>query len=219
MQIKMRGIYDQKLFEYLKKTGVKQFAFDLRPTSFNFTPMRSIVNMLDAAGEEDDRYFFMFGSEKDFVIEQLMSFVRKKPVLNSKNCFLEFTDPSDFKKCSDFGLPFLWRFDEKADYRKGWSCEKLKGISLSYKYLESLQETNQLWPFIMEFSKDKRNDQWIDLRLDWSDQISESVIDFLPVHTYSYEINTKVEESYRSVNMGMVGSHLEHARRILNLEP
>lgn len=219
MQIKMRGIYDQKLFEFLKKTGVKQFAFDLRPTSFNFTPMRSIFSMLNAAGEKDDRYFFMFGSERDFVIEQLMTFVRKNPVLNSQNCFLEFTDPSNFEKCAGFGLPFIWRFDEKTDYRKGWSCDSLKGISLSYKYLDSLKESNQLYPFIMEFSKEKRLDQWIDLRLDWSDQISESVIDFLPVQTYSYEINTKVEESYRSVNMGMVGSHLEHARRILNLEP
>lgn len=219
MKVKLRGVYDLELFRYLKKIGVKHFAFDLRPTSFNFTPVRKIVEMLESAGGPEDRYYFMFGTDKDFVIEQLVGYIRKKVSLGQENCFLEFTDARDLAACSKFGIPFVWRYMETVDYRKLSSVEHLSGISLSYQYLEELRDSNQLYPFILEFNQLMRDDQWIDLTLDWSDHLSESVIDFLPAKTYSYEINPKVEDSYRHINMGLVSSHLEHAKRILNLEP
>lgn len=218
MNVKLRGVYDLELFRYLKKIGVKHFSFDLRPTSFNFTPMRKIIQMLEELGDTEDQYFFMFGSEKDFVIEQLMTFLRRETALKRENCFLEFTDAKDLSACSKFGLPFIWRFMESVDYRKLPDLPLMSGVSFSYQYLEQLRDTNQLYPFIIEFVALKRADQWIDLRLDWSDHLSESVIDFMQATTYSYEISSKVEDSYRHINMGLVSSHLDHAKRILNLE-
>lgn len=207
-----------ELFRYLKKIGVKHFSFDLRPTSFNFTPLRKIVEMLDEAGTTEDRYFFMFGTEKDFVIEQLMTMIRRKTALKRENCFLEFTDAKDLSACSKFDLPFIWRFNEGVDYRKMPEIENMAGISFSYEYLDELRESNQLYPFILEMLALKREEQWIDLRLDWNDHLSASVTDFIKAATYSYEISSKVEDSYRQINMGLVSSHLDHAKRILNLD-
>ena len=70
MRFKVRGIYDLEFFLYLKRIGVKNFAFDLRPTSFNFTPMYKIIEMLKAGGDDSDTYSFIFDGEKDFAIEQ-----------------------------------------------------------------------------------------------------------------------------------------------------
>lgn len=218
MNVKLRGVYDIELFRYLKKVGINHFGFDLRPASFNFTPLKSISEMLADSGDSDDFCFFMFGSEKDFVIDQLMTMLRNRTALSRERCFLEFTDAVDLAACSKFETPFVWRFNDRVEYRKIASNEFLKGISFSYSYLESLRDSNQLYPFIMELMALKRDDQWIDLRLDWSDHMSESVIDFFQPRLFGFEINQKVETGYRHINMNLVGSHLEHAKRILNLE-
>lgn len=218
MSVKLRGVYDLELFRYLKQIGVKHFGFDLRPTSFNFTPTRKIVEMLESAGDTGDKCFFMFGDEKDFVVEQLTAQIRRKTALRRANCFLEFTDAKDVKACARFGHPFIWRFQNGADYRKIPEVDLLAGISVSYEYLEELRESNQLYPFILELGALKRADQYIDLRLDWNDHLSENVTGFLQAETFSYEVGPKVENGYRHINMGLVGSHLDHARRILDLD-
>ncbi|MEX0799477.1 MAG: hypothetical protein WD025_08525 [Bacteriovoracaceae bacterium] len=218
MNVKVRGVYDLDLFRYLRKAGINHFAFDLRPASFNFVQMRKIIEMLQNEREGKETFSFMFASEKDFVIEQLMVHVRRNALLDEKNCYLEFTDSENLAECEKFGLPYIWHFKDSFNYRKIRNSKSLSGVSFSYEYLESLRESNQLYPFIKEFINIKREDQWIDLRLDWSDHLSESVTDFMPAQVFSYEINQKVEESYRRVDMNLVGSHLEHAKRILNLD-
>lgn len=218
MQVKMRGVYDLNLFNYLKRVGVKQFGFDLRPASFNFTPMRTIIEMLESSAQAEDKYFFMFGNEKDFVIEQLVNHVRKKSNLKEENICLEFTDATDLSKLSTFGIPFLWRFRTDVDFRKMTNSPLLKGISVSHADLISWRDSGELYNYIKELGDLMRPDQWIDLRLDWGDNISESLLDFLKIETYSYEIDAQVEDSYRKINMGLVSSHLDHAKRILNLD-
>ena len=218
MRFKVRGIYDIEFFLYLKRIGVKNFAFDLRPTSFNFTPMYKIIEMLKATNGDNDTYSFIFDGEKDFVIEQLISSAKKEGLLNSGNCFLELGELKELSNCSKFGLPIIWRFNETMDYRKIPNEPNLHGVSFTYKYFEKLQESNQLYTFLKEILDLKRDDQFIDLRLDWSDHLSESVLDFLPANTYGFEINQQVEKSYRHIDMNLVSSHLEHAKRIINLE-
>lgn len=218
MKVKVRGVYDLELFRYLKSVGVSHFAFDLRPASFNFVQAHKIVEMLELGAGGEETFSFVFASEKDFVIEQLTGFIRQRCALPEENFLLEFADAENLQACEKFRLPYIWHFKENSNCRKIKEARLLRGISFSYSFLEGLRDSSGLYSFIKEFSSMKRGDQWIDLRLDWSDHLSESVIDFFPANTLSYEINQKVENSYRKVNMNLVSSHLDHARRTLNLD-
>lgn len=96
------------------------------------------------------------------------------------------------------------------NYRKISGSEFLRVISIAQSQLEIYQQSQELFPLIKEINSLKNESNLLDLRLDWTDSLQESIIDFIQPQLFTLEINNTVQSSYRNVNKKLVEDHLIH---------
>lgn len=215
MELRVCGVYDPATINELKILGIRHFAFDLRPTSFNFIQLRKILEIIREVNTGIETFYFMFSNEKDFVVRELLkSFEQGLPRHQIR---LEFFSIENLKSCNEFGVDFVWHFDKDINYLNLSELSHLKIISLSQSGLSRLSYTNQLYDFMESLDKLKNDEQSYDLYLDWNETPLDTVIDFFAIQTVSFEINQKVELSYRRIDLPLVSSHIEHTKKTLNI--
>jgi len=212
MKLRVSGIYDPETISYLKQFGVGDFVFDLRPTSFNFIQTYKVKEILEQSQLGLDNFYLKFENEKDFVIHEIV----KDIITTDNSVVLEFSGNESLDFCEQFGVPYVWHFNETVNYEKLGDMKYLKMVSLKNDYLEWLNNYSDLYKFLGQFLLKLNPNQNIELNLDWHSSVMETLIDFFNFKFINYEINNKVEKSFRNVDLHLVSTHIEHTRRTLN---
>ena len=214
MEIKINGVYSKEIVSFLKGLGIRNFGFDLRPTSFNFIQLHVIKDIVKE--NKDVIFTFLFNNEKDFVVKELVNFACEDDHLIKDNLLLEFTDIQDIDDCEAFEMNYIWHFSDLTNYRKMKNSKYLRVISLSQLLLNDYQERQELFSFIKELNELKPTNNLLDLRIDWTEAPGESIIDFIKPELLTLEIDTSVETSYRNLNNQLVQTHLNYLNQIIS---
>ena len=210
MEIKINGVYSKELVSFFKGKGINNFGFDLRPTSFNFIQLHVIKYVLSKINSQNNTFTFLFQNEKDFVIKELIGFLEEDQLITKEQVLLEFTDVQDIDECESHKMNYIWHFNDMTNYRKISGSEFLRVISIAQSQLEIYQQSQELFPLIKEINSLKNESNLLDLRLDWTDSLQESIIDFIQPQLFTLEINNTVQSCYRNVNKKLVEDHLIH---------
>lgn len=211
--LRVSGIYDTQVIKALENLGVKKFAFDLRPKSFNFVQSHVIKEIIHQVGN-NNTYYLQFDLDKDFVIEQTLEELKKAGSLIQGSFKVELTS---FRSLATLKhLPLCVHVN---DTKELLACAEanVSSVVIKNSTIEFLENQNKLFPFLQEVFALGQDQFSVEILNDWSESISQNVIDFYPFNTMVFELNSKVESSYRCVNLHLVCQHIEHIKRDLDL--
>ncbi len=232
-EIKIDGIYDDKIIKRLGSIGIKNFGFDFRPLSFNFIPQYKFQEIIDKEFILDRRFFLHFADEKDFMIWKIVNDLTKlyghlsKKIENrvdyltmQSNFFLEFSFlKNDLDFYNQFNLPFYIYFDSSSnspeDFVKFSRPSYLKGIILNYNMLLQIYDRGEIETFkkgLLPIISNKNGMKKIEIILDvdWDSEIFAGILESFSFDNVSFKINSKIEFSYRNVDLNRVENHLRN---------
>jgi hypothetical protein len=214
--LRISGIYDQQTIHQLKQQGVSQFTFDFRPTSFNFTQAKKVKEIIADTYGHGDSYSLQFESDKDFVINGVLDDLSKVPHVGREDFKLEFMHDRTLEDCESFKLPFIWHFNAVTQ-NEFLKAKNLSTVVFNQTYIHQLDMYQKLYPFMEGFFKQLPAGVKVELQMDWSTPVMETLVDFFPINGLSFHINQQVERSYRQVDLQLVSQHIEHTKQSLNL--
>lgn len=218
--IKIDGIYDDKIWNELKQLDdVTQFGFDFRPKSFNFLQSYRFFDMLENFYSEDHLYYLHFRDEKDFVINKIIEdchqFLgeRYDGLITFSRILLEFSGTLDFNIFDSFEMGYFVHYDYELDFKIYNEARFLKGVIFSYSIFEGLHAKG-LWNEFLEYYTNvllpyfKQRKIKSVLKVDWGENIFPSLLDSISFDSINFEINSKVEQGYRQVDLSLVKNGL-----------
>ena len=209
-QFRLEGIYNTQSLTFFMSFGVKNWSFDFRPKSFNFIQQYVFNDCLKLLQDSLSTHSvsMRFLNEKDFMVDKVINDLKEISPL--KNLSFELSDISDVTHAERNNIPFYWHYDFRLD-SSVYKNPLLKGIILSAADCQRMQASNSLGHFIIELSKLKSDgilkNQELILHFDWSQELMSSVLDFLPINTFSLPINHQIETGYRQVNQELFKDH------------
>lgn len=216
VKIRVSGIYNPQMIQYLKQFGINQFTFDFRPTSFNFTQGYRVKEILEATCVSKDTFYLHFADEKEFMITEVLKDINSLGRTEVNTC-LEFSGRSSLISYETFKTPYIWHFNELVSIDLLADLKYLKAISFDQIYLERLLQFGELFNFLTKIEACLRDDQYLEINLDWGNLPMETAVDFFRFKSINFEINNSVEVSYRNPNLNLVANHIEYTKRSLNL--
>lgn len=214
MKLRVSGIYNPQLMNYLRGFNISHFTYDFRPTSFNFTQAYRVKEMLENMGKPLDSISLHFSEEKDFVITETLKDIKESV---SGNVFLEFSGKQALEFYEQFETPYIWHFNELVNIDNLSNLKYLSKISFDHIFLERLMQFGELFNFIGKIKENLQQGQNLEIQADWGVDVMETLVDFFKFDSLCFEINSKVETSYRTPDLHLVSGHIEHTRRTLNL--
>jgi hypothetical protein len=215
VKIRLTGVYNSQTITHLKDCSVNHFGFDLRPKSFNFIQAYKIQEILTTVDTLIDNFYLHFENEKDYVISEISSMIVSH--LKHGKLFLEFSGDNDLNFYDQFSVPYLWHFNEKIDLGQIEKSQYLQRIVLEQNTLEHLNRYNRMYDFLNGLAPLLTNKQIeLELKLDWDSALMEAILDFYPVAMISFGVNSKVEKSFRQIDLQRVQGHIEHTIKTLN---
>lgn len=214
--LRVSGIYDHQTIGFLKQKGIQKFTFDLRPISFNFVQAFKICELINESYQYGDDYAFQFDLDKDFVIKNVIERIESKASVSLSSLAIEFCSSRTLNECEQFSRPFIWHYDEH--YEKDFFQSKfLHTVIFKQGLIHQLDLSQKLYPFMDKFFKHCPNHVNVELEMDWNSPILSTLIDFFPINGLNYAINSRVEKSFRHVDLQLVGQHIEHTISHLNI--
>lgn len=217
MEIKINGIYSIETIQFLQDLKIKNFGFDLRPTSFNFIQLHSIREIISKVDTGKEVYSFIFENEKDYVIQELLKNIKEETLIDPNRILIEFASITDISVCENFKMNYNWHFSNQINYRKIQDSNYLKILSFSQRELIELQNKEEFFHLIKEINEIKNDSNILDLRVDWTESLIESIIDFINPQILTFEVNNLVETSYRNTNNQLIQNHLYQIAKQLDL--
>lgn len=222
-RIKLNGHYDLKTIELARSNGIKDFGFDFRPRSFNFLQNYKFVEMLDQIYHHSHRYYLVFESETDNVLNRFMEDVKKVFAAHGalekfeEQVFLEFTDLRESSFYSSLPMGFYWRVENELALKEVLKSKNLRGLILSFSMLERLQAQGALFQFIGTLSKGiSQYESKVEVGVDlpWSADVFPSLFEFITFDFYNLSIDSNVESSYRHIDQGKLSNHLSYYKNL-----
>lgn len=205
MKKHLKGIIDQKLFERAFDFGIQEVSFDLRPTSFNFTQGYVIEKILEDSSTDFESYSVLFDTDKDFmVLEQLKKIENATPV----DVFPEFSNLTDIDALDRIGKPFAWQYNQATRIKSILESKNLQRIVFTFSELEVLLKANEFFGLVNLLREVRDFD--IELLVDWDSPIYQSVLETVENCILSFEINNKIESSYRNIDYNLLEAHIHH---------
>ena len=208
MKIGIKGIIDLELMTKSLQNNVEFVAFDLRPKSFNFTQEYKIAEILEQNSNANlESVSLLFENEKTFMIQEICNRLSKDFKITA-----EFTGKTDLKTVDDLVIDFFWHFDQDTKIKEVFEAKNLKRIVLTQEVLEQYQDNNELYGLINMFQEQYE----VEIQGDWDKSIIKSAYDLLNIRYLSFEINNKVERSYRNIDYGLLEAHIGHVSKLFN---
>jgi hypothetical protein len=214
VKLRVSGIYNPELIQYLRQYNISHFSYDFRPTSFNFTQAYRVKEMLESVGNPLDCISLHFADEKDFVIYEILKDVKLSA---QGEVFLEFSGKHPLEFFEQFETPYIWHFNELVNIDKLGELKYLSKISFDHLFLERLMQFGDLFDFLGKITSILKDNQTLEIHLDWDTAVMETLIDFFNFDSLCFEINSKVETSYRTPDLHLVSTHIEHTKRSLDI--
>jgi hypothetical protein len=212
MQLQIGGIYSKEVWQRLKQEGVEHFGFSFLPTSFNFLQQHQFLALAQELFVRDHFYYFYFQQERDFVIQKQIDDCQQLLDQNfgggdfANHFQLVFSEHEDISFADSFSMGYWLPFNFEQDIGFYRSARFLKGITLDYRSLEYLHQKD-LWDDFLTLYRQQLlpllQERRIKLALsiDWDSDIFPSLLDSISFDYLQLEINSKVESSYRQVDL------------------
>lgn len=216
MEVRVNGVYNSSIINHLSAIGISHFSFDLRPMSLNFTQSYKIKEMLEQTSSSLKHFYIHFENEKDFMINEIVADINNSRGQAEIN--LEFSGHDQLEYYESFETPYLWHFNEDVDFSQIAKTKNLKKISFDQLYIEQLLQFGKLYDLfgkVLAFVGNKGIE--LEISANWDSAMLETIIDFYPITSLNFEINNKVETSYRQIDLQLVTGHIEHTKRSLNI--
>lgn len=216
MEVRVNGVYSSSIINHLSAIGISHFSFDLRPMSLNFTQSYKIKEILEQTTSSLKTFYIHFENEKEFMINELLSSIGESR--GQSSMMLEFSGRDEIEYFESFDTPYLWHFNEDVNLEAIINSKYLKKISFDQIYIERLLQFGKLYDLFGNILKLIGNKEIeLEISANWDSAIMETIIDFYPITSLNFEINNKVEKSYRQIDLQLVAGHIEHTKRSLNI--
>jgi hypothetical protein len=214
VKLRVSGIYNPDIIQYLRQYNISHFSYDFRPTSFNFTQAYRVKEMLETAGSPLDTISIQFADEKDFVISEILKDIKSS---SKGEVLLEFSGKHPLDFFEQFETPYIWHFNELVNIDNLSELKYLSKISFDHIFLERLMQFGDLFDFLGKMTTLLKENQSLEIHLDWDTSVMETLIDFFNFDSLCFEINNKVETSYRTPDLKLFSAHIEHTKRSLDI--
>lgn len=209
MKLGLKGIIDNNLYIKASSLGFESFAFDLRPKSFNFTQEYKIVEILGEADHQHE-FILLFENEKEFMLEELVKRVTDQTGLQ---VFPEITGGTSLDIMDKLEVPYIWHFNTEEKIASLSERKNLKRIVLNQNVLEEFQQRGELFGFLQLMLSEE--DYEIEIALDWEQSIFLSIVEQFSIDQLSFEINNKIEKSYRNIDYGLLEIHTKDIKNYI----
>jgi hypothetical protein len=211
--LRINGVYNTSIINEFLPLGINQFAFDLRPRSFNFIQAYEIARIIHESSSFL-QYVLLFENEKDFVIIGLLEQLEN---LSGKNDFiLQYNGQETFEEIQKIKKPYYWVYHSEESFRKFCNDKNCKRIIFSSSELTRLTENNEIYPIIQEIQSLDRDDLEIEFSMEWACSLPKSLIDFFQIKLMCFEVSPEVEAGYRQADLNVIKKHLTLSARTLN---
>lgn len=204
----LKGISSFEIIDKLPEFD--SYAFDLRPRSFNFTQAYQIKNMIEKV-IVDKNIILLFENEKAFVVDELISHI-KSSLHTTNELICEFSGQSSLQSLDEYQRPFFWRYHNEEKLINISSSKELKKIIFLHRDLEMLNSSGELFGFLNLFANMNVH---FELQIDWDTNLIESMFEYFRFDTISFEINSKVEHSYRQLDFELAKVIIKNIKDIM----
>lgn len=202
---RIEGIYNLEIISHLRELGIKNWLFDFRPKSFSFIQQYKFLEILESKGIFADNIYLLFNREKKETLESFLDIVltaaQKIEILGKiKLEFDEFLDNDDFDK---YHMPYYLRINRHFSFEHFANLKYLEGLVLDFKILSNFQDSDEILFFSQNLNKFKEKFPLVNIVLsaDWDSNIFHSLEELIKFNYLSMPINSKVETSYRHVDV------------------
>lgn len=205
MNFILKGVTKDETIKSLLPIGVREFSFDLRPRSFNFTQLKNIkeIVILNPAVE---LFSLCFANEPEHMVSEL--YLKVSEDLNEKQkLWVEYTGGESLMACEKQGLPYIWHYHPGEKIKHIHDTEYLKRIVFKHSILEEFHQNGELHGFFGLF-QDYTEKVMFEIQVDWDTELILSLFDFFQIPMLSFEINQKVELSYQNPDHTLMQKNL-----------
>ncbi|MBF0207948.1 MAG: hypothetical protein HQK53_13800 [Oligoflexia bacterium] len=138
IKIRIEGIYDTRTMQFLKRSGVEHYSFDMRPRSFNFLQQHRFFEIVERHFAADYYFYLRYEGEKDFVIKKMLDDIAEKGILSRESFLLEFSDNQQAEYYESLGHPFLWHYQEgdEAKLHELLPLVNFRGLVFSQRFFQ-----------------------------------------------------------------------------------
>ena len=228
-QLKISGVYNLETINKLSTENIQNLGFDFRPTSFNFLQRYGLLEIIETCFDAKIKYFLHYCDEKEFMIKEtlvelknsLQKNINSKELLNvlESNFFLEFSDQLSFEYYDQFKQPFFLHYYPKLILKQNFTSFFFHGLIVDYKYIEQAHEQGSLSIFLNNLkqivkSSSNGNMLQIILLIDWDSNLIPSLSDVIDFKYIDLTINSKIEKSYRNVDIIKLKHHIQLIQKI-----
>lgn len=210
MKFGLKGITDLKTYKFAHELGFSEVGFDLRPKSFNFTQGYKIKEILKQS-EEWLNLVLQFESEKEFVIKELINDLQTS---TSQVLSLAIENPVNLKKIDELAHPYSLKYQPDLKLSEIKACENLTRLVFGQEFLDELNQNGELFGFFDIIRSE--TDLELEVQTDWDSAMLMTLIDTYNIEVLSWEINNKVELSYRCLDFELVESHMQKVGLIIS---
>jgi hypothetical protein len=210
MKIGLKGITDAVTFNHANSFGIESFSFDLRPRSFNFIQEYMIVEIL-RLNPTSSRCSLLFADEKDFMVQELCTRVEEQTGLN---CLPEFAGVESISDLEKLKRPYLWHYHTQGKIKDIYQADYLDSIILNQDILKTYDDAGELIGFFNLLNE--KEGLKVEILVDWDSPIPMSLLEMFPIECLSFEVNNKVEISYRNIDFDMMKLHLKEVTSMIS---
>ena len=219
-KIRLEGIYDDAILNFMKEKSISGYTFDFRPKSFNFIQKYRFEDIITKHHLPLNHYYLHFCNEKDYVIKRIIEDLENllgRPLNEQNNIFLEFSDNQTAAWYEHFALPFYWHYNSCKNIEHILNARNLQGIVLNFKFLDNYCAHEYLDQFAVLFYRQMQKSYLKDglqliFSIDWDSNIPPGIQEYFDFDLISLPINSKIETSYRKINYDLLSQELRIAR-------
>lgn len=210
MELCLKGITKSHSIQLLYQTPVTSFSFDLRPTSFNFTQLSNIAQILETA-PRDAKYTLLFANEKAFMVEKILT---EQLSEYRRMVTAEFAGDTPIEELEKLNIAFNWHYHSREKIADILKLKNLKKIIFHHEDLQHLYTSGELYSFADLFKNFGHIE--FELQVGWSEPINEALFELFNFTSIAHEVNFEVESSYQNIDAQLVMQHLSHLDKIFN---
>jgi hypothetical protein len=224
MGLKIHGVYDIQTIKRLKSLGINSFAFDFRPTSFNFIPQHICLELIEDWIHESDQISLFFDQDSPIVIKEIYENIRQtyfkrfqEAPLNKLQ--LNFSYAYDLQFLAELAVPFKCYFYGHEQFSAMLSSPYFKGVILQYPDLKDLFQQNKLELFQQQLQElEKKAHRKIDyeVMMDWNIEVLPEIEAMYKNAEWTLPIGQDIELDYRKVDLNRMDEKLKNLKFLSN---